>query len=351
MHFAFLAAGAAILAASPAAAQLRPLVEPPASVDAARDGVDVFLVNDGGATLSAEGPATIATRAADGTMLSLSPASAEQVTVRPGAFAKVRYRLSGDVAVAPKTQPAPAAEASAGETVLADSSGGSGGFLDRLRPHEPIYGAFGAGDAGGKLQVSFAFRGLGRADGPNLVFAYTQTMFWAVDKPSGPFRATNYSPELYADMPLDQVTTLGLGYRHDSNGLGTAGSVDMNRIFARVSRRFDMGDGWRLDLTPQAWFYFGEHGIASDMDRYRGFTSLTAAIGQQDGLKLQVMGRGNPGTGKGAAEAFLSYPLAAVWNGLPHIYLFGQAFTGYGEALTDYNRQTSRARLGIAFTR
>ena len=112
-----------------------------------------------------------------------------------------------------------------------------------------------------------------------------------------------------------------------------------------------LGDAWSIDLTPQAWFYFGEQGIAGDMDRYRGFTSLTASIGQRDGVKLAVMARGNPGTGKGAAEAFLSYPLAGIWEKFPHLYLFGQAFTGYGEALSDYNRRDTHARLGIAFTR
>jgi len=91
--------------------------------------------------------------------------------------------------------------------------------------------------------------------------------------------------------------------------------------------------------------------VADDISRYWGYTSLTAAIGRQDSFKLAITGRGNPGTGKGAAEAFLSYPLSAIWGGLPHVYLFGEAFTGYGEALSDYKRSATHARLGIAFTR
>lgn len=342
--------GAAMLAVStPAAAQLRPLVEPPASVDAARDGVDVYLINDGTRPETAA-PATIETRAADGARLVLSAPTVDPVTVPPGAFAKLRYRpapeqLANQAAAAPPTvEPTR-------ETIVADSSGTSGGFLDRFRPHEPIYGVFGAGSAGGKLQLSFAFRALGRMDGPTLNFAYTQTMFWALNMDSAPFRATNYSPELFADVPLDRTTTLGFGYRHDSNGEVTARSVDINRIFARISKRFALGDGWQAELTPEAWFYFGEHGIAGDIARYRGYTSLTAAIGRQDGLKLAITGRGNVGTGRGAAEAFLSYPLTGLWDQLPHLYLFGEAFAGYGEALNDYNRSDHHARLGIAFTR
>jgi phospholipase A1 len=345
MRILSIIAGATMLvAATPAAAQLHPLVEPPASAEAAKQGVDVYLVNDG-AEATTQAPAPIETRAADGTQLTLTALVADPVTVQPGAFAKIRYRQLVETAAA---SPAVAMKS---ETITVDSSGSSGSFLDRLRSHEPIYGAFGTGDAGGKLQLSFAFRAIGRQGGPNLNFAYTQTMFWALDKPSGPFRTTNYSPELFVDLPLDRTTRLGFGYRHDSNGGGVTDSVDINRIFARASKRFALGDNWDLDLTPQAWFYFGEHGVADDISRYWGYTSFTAAIGRQDSFKLAITGRGNPGTGKGAAEAFLSYPLAGIWDGLPHLYLFGQAFTGYGEALSDYKRRATHARLGIAFTR
>ncbi|MEO6218406.1 MAG: phospholipase A [Sphingomonas sp.] len=344
MRVLLLYAGAAILAfAAPAAAQLRPLVEPPASAEAAKQGVDVYLINDG-TRPATQAPARIETRAADGTQLTLTAVAADPVTVQPGAFAKVRYRQLIETAAA-----APAGALKT-ETITADSSGSSA-FLDRLRPHEPIYGAFGTGDAGGKLQLSFAFRALGRADGPNLNFAYTQTMFWALEKPSGPFRTTNYSPELFVDIPFDRTTLLGFGYRHDSNGGGVTDSIDINRAFFRASKRLALGDGWDLDLTPQAWFYFGEHGVADDISRYWGYTSLTAAIGRPDSFKFAITGRGNPGTGKGSAEVFLSYPLSAIWDGLPHVYLFGEAFTGYGEALSDYKRSATHGRLGIAFTR
>ena len=342
-----IAAGAAMLLSAPAAAQLRPLVEPPASAEAARRGVDVFLLNEGSAPVPAEGPAELDTVAGDGAKLHLILAPEEAAIVQPGAFARRRYRLAETVPAAQAVAAAPAAT----ERVTTDSSGSSGAFVERFSAHEPIYGAFGTGDAGGKLQLSFAFRALGREDGPNLRFAYTHTMFWALGEPSGPFRATNYSPEVYVDLPLDRTATLGLGYRHDSNGLGTAGSIDVNRIFVRGSKRFGLGDDWDLELTPEAWLYVGRRGIASDLDHYWGHGALGASIGQRDGLKLAVTGRGFPYTGKGAAEAYLSYPLAAISNKLPPIYLFGQAFSGYGEAISDYRERDTHVRLGIAFTR
>ncbi|MEN2787833.1 phospholipase A [Sphingomonas qilianensis] len=341
--------------ASPAAAQLRPLVEPPLSAAVARDGVTVFLLNEGATDVPATGPAALDTVAQDGTPLRLIAAPDGVVMVKAGGFARLQYRLAAAGAALATTPAAPAAPASvpasvaAAETILVSSRGESRGLLDRFGTHEPTYGAFGLQDAGGKLQLSFAFRALGQAEGPHLSFAYTQTMLWAIDRSSGPIGPTTYSPEIFVDVPLRDTLLLGAGYRHDSNGDGPASSIDANRFFARATKTFDLGGGWRADLTPQAWFYVGPQGVAPDLERYWGYTSLTASIGQQDGIKIAGTLRGNPGTGKGAGEMFVSYPLRVL--GLPGVYLFGQGFAGYGEALSRYDQRDRRARLGIALTR
>lgn len=368
----WIAGVVSVAVAQPAAAQLRPLVEPPASAESARGGVDVFLLNEGAAPAPAQGPAEIETIARDGSRLRLVAAPDGEGPVAPGTFARVHYRLA---AAAPATAPVAAPVASVpaqgqtaalaqaakmlddhraaphAETVVTTSAGTSGAFVDRFHAYAPIYGAFGLADAGGKLQFSFAFRGLGHDDGPHLDFAYTQTMFWALGEPSAPFRSTTYSPELYLDVPIDPTTTAAIGVRHDSNGGGPATSIDINRAYLRLNKTVALGDGWRLDLTPQAWLFIRNRGIADSIGRYWGYSAITAAIGRADGIKLALTARGNPATGKGAAEAFLSYPVAAFGDGWPHIYLFGQAWSGYGEAIDDYNRRTTRARLGIAFTR
>ena len=127
-----------------------------------------------------------------------------------------------------------------------------------------------------------------------------------------PFRATTYSPEVYADVPMDDSTRVALGWRHDSNGGDASYSVDVNRVFARVEKSFDLGGDWRFDVAPMAWFYVGRAGTVTDVRDYYGYTSLTAAILQKDGIKLSLTGRGNFDTGRGAAEAFLSYPLVRI---------------------------------------
>ncbi|WP_086011197.1 phospholipase A [Sphingomonas sp. PAMC 26605] len=351
-----LVAGAAVACASPAAAQVRPLVDPPASADAARAGVVVFLLNEGASATPAQGPAEIETVARDGTRLRLVALPAAASSVAAGGFARVRYRLADAAPVAlaatpPDAAPPRAPAAAIGESVVTTSRGGSGAFLDRLHPYAPIYGVFGAGDSGAKLQVSFDFRVLGRDDGPRLDVAYTHTMFWAVDRASTPVRAQGYSPEVFVDVPVSPSLLIGGGFREDSNGGGVTNSIDVNRLYLRAHKTFDLGDRWRLALAPMVWGYFGDQGLAPDLDRYWGYTSLGMTLGQRDGWKLAVTGRGNPGTGKGSAEAFLSYPLVRIDDRLPRLYLFSQFFTGYGETLVEYNRNVSHARFGIALTR
>ena len=57
------------------------------------------------------------------------------------------------------------------------------------------------------------------------------------------------------------------------------------------------------------------------------------------------------GSGKGALEANLSYPLDRLLGGGPDLYLFGQGFVGYGENLLDYDVHTTRFRVGFALVR
>lgn len=347
---------AALFAATPAAAQLRAVPAQPASEAAALRGVEVFLINEGETPVDAEGPRQIEVTATDGTKLVLERMPSPKASVAPGGFIKARYVPVGVAGVAvPPNAAHPPAEMASGqesETIVSSSTGSSSAFLDRFEPHEPIYGAFGSGKAGAKLQVSFAFRPFSE-HAPlqlgNLRFAYTQAMFWHIEQPSGPFTSTNYSPEVYADLPVSDSLKFAIGYRHDSNGRGVVNSIDSNRIYLRAQKSFDLGHDWRLDLAPQGWFYVGEKGVANDLKDYWGYTSLTAAIQQKDGLKVAITGRGSFKTGHGAAEVFVSYPLTRL-GGLG-FYLFGQGFTGYGEAMDDYRKNQRRARIGIALTR
>lgn len=349
----------ALLFATSAVAQLRPLAAPPENAAKANtDGVDVFLINEGTQAAPIAAPDTIDVIAQDGTALTLEliRSTAEGAPVPAGGFAKLRYRLAPlspsapQVAATAPERPRPA-PVGGGETLVADSAGVASAFIERFRPYEPTYVAIGSGRENTKAQVSFAlkpFGGTGVLSHLNL--AYTHTFFWAFNRPSGPITTAIYSPEVYFDVPVGEQVNVAFGYRHSSNGGGPADSIDANRLYLRVNRQFDLGRGWRLDVAPQGWVFFGTRGIARDLDRFWGNGGITASITQRNGVKLALYGRGDPTTGRGAAEVFLSYPLRRI-GGDVGLYLFGQAFTGFGETLPRYNERDTTARIGIALTR
>lgn len=345
-----LAVSAAV--ATPAAAQLRPLVEPPASAAEALDkGVDVFLINEGRDPHPVDAPVTIDTIARDGAPLTLSliRSTADTTPVPPGGFARLRYRLAPRAgAVAAVSQMS--APVDAPETVVADSRGSASAIPARLRPYEPTYAAI--DDTGAKLQLSLAVRPFGGTGAlSHINVAYTQTVFWDVFLPSGPIRDLIYSPEVFIDAPIGRSTVAAIGYRHDSNGGGLTDSVDSNRLVARINKRFDLGYGWALNVAPQGWLFFGNHGVATDFERYFGYGAITASIEQRDGVKLSVYARGNPDTGKGAVETFLSYPVARFGLTGAGVYLFGELYTGYSERLRNYDRADTHVRIGFSVSR
>ena len=141
-----------------------------------------------------------------------------------------------------------------------------------------------------------------------------------------------------------------VGLRHESNGREGADSRTVNLAYLEPTLATKLG-GYDVSIGPRVWFYYGGQTGNEDIERYRGYTGLSLAVGSDDGLRLSSFSRYNIGSGKGAAQIDASYPLnRLVWSRL-NLYLYGQLFTGYGENLLDYDRQVTRARLGIAIVR
>lgn len=346
----------------PLAAQIAPIVDLPATRASAADGVSIFILNDSDAARALIAPATIDTVARDGSplRLALDPANPVAETIAAHGFVKLRYRLVDSASASP-APPHPADIASgdskaagdpSGEQTLTSARGRSSSLAGSLYAYEPNYAVWGSGASGAKLQLSVGVRPFGGKDVlSHLRFAYTQQIFWRVNDRSGPIRSTIYSPEIFLEAPITPTLQIAGGYRHDSNGGGVTDSIDLNRLYLKLNKRIDLGHRWQVNLTPQIWYDVGDHGVAPDIDDFWGYAAVTASIEQRDGIKFSLFARGNPATGKGGSEFFLSYPLKSFGARNAGVYLFGQAFTGFGEQLIDYNREETRARIGISLTR
>lgn len=316
--------------------------------------------------------------------------------VPPGGFARARYRLRvpedavldgailsipalshQQVAIVERPYPGPAIASvepgadSVDERSLASRVAPPPGdrtpgnqFLEHFSAYQPIYAAYGpARDSEARLQVSFKYQllesgepGSPRGGQEGLYFGYTQRMFWDLDAKSSPFRNIDFQPELFYVPPartLANGITVGgqVGVMHESNGREGPVSRSLNAIYVAPMAAVPLGGGYRLSVAPRLWAYVGDLSDNPDIRRYRGNTGLSAEIGADAGVRLSTTTRFNFSTGKGAFSVDLSYPLPAISNRMPPFFLFGQTFVGYGENLLDYDRRTTRVRIGLALIR
>ncbi len=249
------------------------------------------------------------------------------------------------------------------QTLNSPDADSGNGFLANLSAYEPIYGVFGPGtDTSARLQISLKYQPFGRGgafggskswlDGIHV--AFTQRLFWDLGSKSSPFRNVDYVPEAFYLLPARHVTSrIALGgqggFRHESNGRDGIDSRSFNTVYAQPVATVPVGS-WKLTLGPRLLAYIGDLSDNPDIRRYRGNTGLLAEIGSDDGFRLTTTSRYNFGSGKGAIDALVSYPLNRIARSL-NLYVFGQGFAGYGENLLDYNRKATRLRVGFGIVR
>jgi phospholipase A1 len=218
-------------------------------------------------------------------------------------------------------------------------------------PYAPLFQAAGQAqnldDVEAKFQISFKMRLWTTDDRRWGVWAaYTQQNQWQVynGDTSRPFRETNYMPELFVSYRpgIDlghgfKWNLLNVGYTHESNGRSDILSRSWDRIIATFGvEREDFA------VLAKVWYAFNYKEDNPDIADYYGYGSLTG-IYKWRGNSFSLMLRGNPGTGKGAAELTWMSPRL-----LGPLRAYVQGFTGYGESLIDYNWNQRTIGIGVA---
>lgn len=362
--------------------------------------VDLRVLNNGAAPAIVALPERVQARlrhqeSEDSVWLSRSGDTPAEISVPPGGFARARYRMSRpvepgeagalisipawgprQVAIASRptepslasapSMPAPSPSTGQAQDIAPPSDRSAGNaFLANLSVYEPIYAVYGPGtNSEARIQISFKYRlfgtrrdkGLPGSWRDGLHFAFTQRMFWDLGARSSPFRNVDYQPQLFYLTPsavLANGIALGAqgGIRHESNGRDGDASRSINSIYVAPMAAIPLAGGYRLTVAPRLSLYVGDRSDNPDIRRYRGNTALFMEVGEDDGLRLSASTRLNLESGKGAVSADLSYPLTRMLGGAPDFYLFGQSFVGYGENLLDYDRRTTRFRIGLALVR
>ncbi|NJD32353.1 MAG: phospholipase A [Gammaproteobacteria bacterium] len=219
-------------------------------------------------------------------------------------------------------------------------------------PYEPLFDAFADEYDFEHVEAAFQISFKGRLATTHdhrwgLWFAYTQQSQWQVYSGdiSRPFRETNYMPELFGsfrpgvDLGGFKFNLLNFGYTHQSNGRADPISRSWDRVF--VEGGFEKQD---LALFVRAWARIKPPDYEDDnpdiMD-YMGYGQVNALY-RWRGNSFALMGRGNLGTGKGAAQfSWTSRPI------LGPLRAYFQLFSGYGESMIDYNWNQTTFGIGV----
>jgi len=287
-----------------------------------------------------------------------------KLTPRGGGFA---FDLPGSASssYAPGVAaPTPVATVVVEQTLNSPGADTGNAFLANLSAYEPIYAVYGPGTStDARLQISFKYQLFGRGGAiggrhswlDGIDFGFTQRLFWDVGAKSSPFRNIDYQPELFYLLPARPLTgTLSLGgqagVRHESNGRDGPASRSLNTVYVHPLASFPLGH-YQMIVGPQLWAYFGSLSDNPAIVRDRGNAGIFAEIGRDDGLRVSTSSRLNFGSGRGAITVETSYPLNRLISHNLNLYVFGQAFAGYGENLLDYDRRATRLRVGLGIVR
>jgi phospholipase A1 len=201
------------------------------------------------------------------------------------------------------------------------------------------------------FQLSFKFRMWTTDDRRWGVWAaYTQQSQWQLYNDSGnasrPFRETNYMPELLLSTKPGlqwgalQWNLFTFAFNHQSNGRSDKISRSWNRLVAGFGVEYG-----NLGVVGRLWWRIPESSESDDnptISDYYGWGDLSA-IYKWGGQSIGATLRGNPSTGKGAAQlAWTSAPLIGPLRG------YVKLFSGYGETLIDYDWNQTTIGIGVS---
>lgn len=201
----------------------------------------------------------------------------------------------------------------------------------------------------GKFQLSLKLKALDDVlgGGTDLWIGYTQQSNWQVYNGgiSRPFRETNYSPEVFATVPVKfglaglTARMLNVGIVHQSNGQSDPRSRSWNRVYAQVG--FERGP---YALLVKPWLRIPERDRVDnnpDIADYVGRGEVVAIWSKGEHTVSLQLRNSFHDAWRGSAQLDWSFPVIGNLKG----YL--QVFNGYGESLIDYNHSQTTIGFGV----
>ena len=198
-----------------------------------------------------------------------------------------------------------------------------------------------------KFQLSIALRLWSIRGKVDFFATYSQRSIWDIYQKSCPFRETAYNPGVWVAWQTTDKVRLLFGIEHESNGIGNNDSRSFN--YATAACLYEPLENWSFGARAWYGYFFHNEDINQNYFRYRGIMQLWGTFHTHND-RFSVTALVNPTITftKFNAQVEASWRIAKRDDWLPR--LFVQYCYGYGETMIDYNRRTSKIRIGISLT-
>ena len=198
-----------------------------------------------------------------------------------------------------------------------------------------------------KFQLSFALRLWNIKEKVDIFATYTQRSVWDLYQQSCPFRETTYNPGLWVAWRTGEKVRLLFGVEHESNGIGLESGNSRSFNYATVACLYEPLDHWRFGARAWYGYFFHDEDINQRYFQYRGVMQLWGTFHTKD-ERLQVTALVNPTVTftKFNTQIEASWRMAKRGDWIPS--LFVQYCYGYGDTMIDYDRRSTKIRVGIS---
>lgn len=194
-----------------------------------------------------------------------------------------------------------------------------------------------------KFQLSVGVRLWSVADKADFIFTYSQHSVWDIYRESCPFRETAYNPGFWAAWQVTGGVRLLFGLEHESNGMGGTESRSFN--YLSVACIYEPLDHWRFGL--RLWYGYYDRENITSYYRYRGVGHLWATFHTlNDRFSATVLANPSDRMMNYNLQVEASWRLARRGTFIPSLYV--QYACGYGDTMLDYNRYSTKIRVGIS---
>ena len=194
-----------------------------------------------------------------------------------------------------------------------------------------------------KFQFSIGVRLWGVADKADFLFTYSQHSVWDIYRESCPFRETAYNPGFWAAWQVRGDMRLLFGFEHESNGMGGTDSRSFNYLSAACI--YEPFDHWRFGL--RLWYGYYDRKNIDSYFRYRGVGHAWATFHTlNDRFSATVLVNPSDWMMNYNVQVEASWRLARRGSFIPSLYV--QYACGYGDTMLDYNRYSTKIRIGIS---